>query len=228
MQLHIDSINAYYQHYRAAIENPSDFWLSMAHHFQWHQKPHIGLQGDFHNDPISWFADGVLNITENCVDRHLQLNPIAYIAQPNNPDAQAQNLHYSDVYAHMNQLANALKQLGIQKGDRVIIYMPMIPQAVYAALACARIGAIHSIVFAGFSAQALADRMADAQASCVITADFLYRGSKTIEILDIVREAKRLFANTLPTVVWRTQISTSLHAEEYDYETLVSVEAPHC
>jgi acetyl-CoA synthetase len=187
----IRSLTDYYATYQRSIENPENFWADIASHFQWKKPWKNVLKWDFTTPNIEWFSGGELNITENCLDRHLpqKANQPAVIWEANNPDEPSRIITYQELYESVCQVANALQNLGIQKGDRVCIYMPMIPEAVIAMLACARIGAVHSVVFAGFSSQSLADRINDAAATMVITTDGSYRGNKTLDIKSIVDEA---------------------------------------
>ncbi len=189
---HIKHLEEYFQVYRKSIQNPESFWEEMAEeHFIWQKRWDKVLEWDFKKPEVKWFQGAKLNITQNCIDRHLQskANHTAIIFEPNNPEAPAQHISYQQLYEEVNRFANVLKSEGIRKGDRVCIYLPMIPELAYATLACARIGAIHSVVFAGFSSKALATRIEDARCKMVITADGGYRGSKTIDLKGIVDSA---------------------------------------
>ena len=189
---HIKHLEEYFQVYRKSIREPENFWEEVAEeHFLWRKKWDNVLSWDFKKPEVKWFEGAQLNITENCIDRHLATrgNKTAIIFEPNNPDEAAVHITYKQLYHRVNQFANVLKEQGIKKGDRVCIYVPMIPELAISVLACARIGAIHSVVFAGFSAKALATRINDCDCNMVITADGSYRGAKTIDLKGIVDEA---------------------------------------
>lgn len=188
---HIKSMEHYNEAYKSSVENPEQFWAGIANEFSWKKKWDQLLNWDFDEPNIKWFDGAQLNITENCLDRHLKDrgNKLALIWEPNDPKERFVRLTYRELYEQVCQYANVLKKHGVKKGDRVAIYMPMIPDLSIATLACARIGAVHSIVFAGFSAHALADRINDAQATMVLTSDGLYRGAKEIPVKRIVDEA---------------------------------------
>jgi acetyl-CoA synthetase len=177
--------------YRKSIENPEMFWASVAENFQWHKKWERVLDWNFIEPSVKWFQGAKLNITENCLDRHLEklADKIALIWEPNDPKAAYRKFTYRQLYTEVCRFANVLKAAGVAKGDRVCIYMPMIPELAFALLACARIGAVHSVVFAGFSANALADRINDASAKAVICTDAQSRGQKELPIKNTVDEA---------------------------------------
>src|SRR5690606_4533859 len=187
----IKSLEEYHQRYRESVENPEKFWANVANRFQWHKKPQNILEWDFKDYDVKWFKDGELNITENCIDRHLADHGErpAIIWEPNDPDEHHRVLTYNDLYEKVNQFSHVLKQNGVKKGDRVCIYMGMIPELAIAVLSCARIGAIHSVIFGGFSARSIADRLQDAQAAYVITCDGAYRGSKDIPLKEMIDDA---------------------------------------
>ena len=189
---HIKHLEEYYQVYRKSVRNPELFWEEVAEeHFLWRKKWNNVLSWDFSKPEVKWFEGAKLNITENCIDRHLYLNgdKTAIIFEPNNPDEGALLISYNELHEHVNKMANVLKSKGIKKGDRVCIYLPMIPELVVSLLACARIGAIHSVVFAGFSSIALLTRINDSDCKMVITSDGSFRGAKSIELKSIVDEA---------------------------------------
>ncbi|TXE19642.1 acetate--CoA ligase [Psychroserpens burtonensis] len=189
---HIKHLEEYYQVYRKSVRNPEIFWEEIAEeHFLWRKKWDTVLEWDFATPEVKWFQGAQLNITENCIDRHLATrgDKTAILFEPNNPDDDAEHITYNQLYRRVNQFANVLKEQGVKKGDRVCIYVPMIPELAIATLACARIGAIHSVVFAGFSATALATRINDSDCKIVITSDGSYRGAKTIDLKGIVDEA---------------------------------------
>ena len=189
---HIKHLEEYYQVYRKSIREPENFWEEIAEeHFVWKRKWDKVLDWDFSKPEIKWFEGAQLNITENCIDRHLatRANKTAILFEPNDPNEPAEHISYLELYKRVNKFANVLKEKGIQKGDRVCIYVPMIPELAIAVLACAKIGAIHSVVFAGFSSTALATRINDADCKMVITSDGSYRGTKTLDLKSIVDEA---------------------------------------
>ncbi len=189
---HIKHLEEYYQVYRKSVREPENFWEEVAEeHFLWRKKWNHVLRWDFNKPEVSWFEGAELNITENCIDRHLATrgDKTAILFEPNNPEEGAEHISYRQLYHRVNKMANVLKSKGIQKGDRVCIYIPMIPELAIAVLACARIGAIHSVVFAGFSSTALATRINDSDCKMVITADGSYRGAKTIDLKGIVDDA---------------------------------------
>ncbi len=189
---HIKHLEEYYKVYRKSVREPEVFWEEIAEeHFVWRKRWDKVLSWDFSKPEVKWYEGAKLNITENCIDRHLRTNgnKTAILFEPNNPDEEAQHITYNRLYERVNQFANVLKSQGIQKGDRVCIYLPMIPELAISVLACARIGAIHSVVFAGFSSTALATRINDSDCKMVITSDGSYRGKKTIDLKGIVDEA---------------------------------------
>lgn len=189
---HIKNFPEYFHEYRKSVRNPELFWEEIAEeHFLWRKKWDNVLSWDFTKPEVKWFEGAKLNITENCIDRHLYTNgdKNAIIFEPNNPNEPTEYITYKQLSERVNQFANVLKSQGIQKGDRVCIYLPMIPELAISVLACARIGAIHSVVFAGFSSQALATRIQDSDCKMVITSDGSYRGAKTIDLKGIVDEA---------------------------------------
>lgn len=191
MNLRIKSLQEYHSNYAESIANPEQFWDNIAKTFQWKKPWDKTLEWNFEEPNIKWFINGKLNITENCLDRHLtnNANKTAIIWESNNPNEKSIKLTYQELHEKVCQFANVLKNNGAKKGDRICIYMPMVPELAIATLACARIGAIHSVVFAGFSAKALADRINDATCNIVLTSDESYRGDKIIPIKTIVDEA---------------------------------------
>ncbi|GEP93102.1 acetyl-CoA synthetase [Chitinophaga terrae (ex Kim and Jung 2007)] len=187
----IKSFEEYQQTYQQSVMDPEGFWANVADHFYWRRKWDKVLEWNFKDPEIKWFSGGKLNITENCLDRHLGTlaNSPAIIWEPNDPEERHRVLTYRELYNKVCQFANVLKNNGVKRGDRVCIYMGMIPELAIAMLACARIGAIHSIVFGGFSAQSIADRIQDAQCSLVITCDGAYRGAKDIPLKSVIDDA---------------------------------------
>jgi acetyl-CoA synthetase len=181
----------YQEAYRKSVEQPEEFWAEVANDFTWRKKWSKVLEWDFHKPEVKWFMGAKLNITENCLDRHLpdRAEQTAIIWEPNNPSDESKYITYRELFDHVCRAANMLKAQGVKKGDRVCIYMPMIPETAYAMLACARIGVVHSVVFAGFSSGSLIDRINDAECKLVLTTDGAYRGDKTINLKSIVDEA---------------------------------------
>lgn len=187
----ISSLEDYKNTYQKSIENPEAFWDEIAKTFTW-KKPYTKvLDWNFKEPHIQWFADGQLNITENCLDRHLETkgNQIALIFEPNDPSQSVRKYTYNQLHQEVMNFAQVLLNQGIAKGDRVCIYMGMVPELTIAVLACARIGAIHSVIFGGFSAQSITDRLIDAQAEFIITQDAAYRGNKTILLKSVIDDA---------------------------------------
>jgi acetyl-CoA synthetase len=191
MSISIKTFDDYQSAYRKSIEEPESFWAEIAKDFNWRKTWDKVLEWDFYKPKVKWFIGGKLNITENCIDRHLasRANQTAIVWEPNDPKNEAKKITYKELHEHVCRVANMLKSHGIKKGDRVCIYMPMVPEATYAILGCARIGAVHSVVFAGFSAGSLADRINDSGCKLVLTTDGAYRGDKTINLKAIVDEA---------------------------------------
>ncbi len=191
MNFQITSEAEYQAAYKKSVDQPEAFWDEIASNFHWREKWHTTLKWNFETPDIRWFDGAKLNITENCLDRHLEQrgNKIALIWEPNDPKERALRYTYRELYQNVNKMANILKNMGVKKGDRVCIYLPMIPELSFTVLACARIGAIHSVVFAGFSANSVADRINDSQCSVVVTSDGLNRGAKQIPVKSVVDEA---------------------------------------
>lgn len=195
---------SYKQNHKDSIADPDTFWGNLAEqNFLWKSKWSKVLEFDFLTPKIEWFKGAKLNITENCLDRHLEDNgnKTAIVFEPNDPSEESELISYSQLHKRVNQFANVLKSKGVEKGDRVCIYLPMIPELSIAVLACARIGAIHSVVFAGFSATALATRINDCDCKIVITSDGSFRGAKTIDLKGIVDEALQQCPNVSTVLV---------------------------
>jgi len=201
----ITSPSEYQQVYKESVEQPEKFWESVASDFTWRKKWETVLEWDFSKPEVKWFVGGKLNITENCIDRHLadKANQTAIIWEPNDPKAKALHITYQQLHDNVCQVANMLKNHGVKKGDRVCIYLPMIPEAAYAILACARVGAVHSVVFAGFSSGSLVDRINDAGCKVVLTSDGSFRGDKTIDLKSIVDEAVQKCPGVEATIVYK-------------------------
>ena len=192
---HINSTKKYNNSYKKSVENPEVFWGELASkNFIWNEKWSKVVDFDFNKAKISWFKNAKLNITVNCLDRHAESDPnkTAIIFEPNNPDEKNKSYTYSELLKEVCKMANVLKKLGVKKGDRVCIYLPMIPELAFSVLACARIGAIHSVVFAGFSSNALATRIDDCESTLIITSDGSFRGDKTLNLKKIVDDALKI------------------------------------
>ena len=192
MHPRIRTTEEYYADYQQSVEDPDAFWAAAAAPFTWRKKWDTVRGGKFSPAGTStWYAGARLNVSENCLDRHLATrgNKLALIFEPNDPKTRHLRLTYRELHERVGRFANVLKNNGAQKGDRIIVYLPMIPELAVAVLACARIGAVHSVVFAGFSATAIADRVNDTQAAFVLTADGLNRGPKQIPVKAVVDEA---------------------------------------
>ena len=203
--MEIKSFQEYKEAYQQSIENPAAFWDSIGEQFYWQQKWSKTLEYDWSKPETKWFIGGRLNITENCLDRHLESrgDQTAIIWEPNDSRDKAQYVSYKELHRKVCQFANVLKANGVAKGDRVCIYMPMVLELTVAVLACARIGAIHSVVFAGFSASALAARINDAECKILVTADGSYRGNKTTPLKDISDEALKECPSICKTIVYK-------------------------
>ena len=189
---HIKTFEAYKAAYKASIDNPADFWAAIAsENFVWRKPWNDVLSWDFSTPEVKWFEGAKLNITENCIDRHLERrgDKTAILFEPNDPTSLPEHITYRELHERVCKFANVLKEKGIEKGDRVCIYLPMIPELAISVLACARIGAIHSVVFAGFSANALATRINDCDCKIVLTSDGSFRGNKILDLKSIVDEA---------------------------------------
>ncbi len=193
----------YHEAWRRSVEQPEAFWEDIARSFIWRKPWEKTLEWEFSTPSVKWFIGGKLNITENCLDRHLadRGDQTAIIWEPNDPAEPQRRFTYRELYAEVNKLANALKALGVQKGDRVCFYMPMVPELAMGLLACARIGAVHSVVFAGFSASALADRIKDASCKLVICSDYNRRGAKNIPVKQVVDEALAMGCDSVEKVL---------------------------
>ncbi|NDI99103.1 acetate--CoA ligase [Flavobacterium sp. LaA7.5] len=188
----VGSLEQYFKHYNKSLREPRKFWDRIAdENFTWYQKWDKVVEFDMQEAEIKWFLNAKVNITKNCIDRHLAKRgeKTAIIFEPNNPNEEALHITYNQLYDRVCKMANVLREQGIQKGDRVCIYLPMIAELAIAVLACARIGAIHSVVFAGFSASAVTSRINDSGCKMVITSDGGFRGSKTIDLKGIIDEA---------------------------------------
>lgn len=203
MRFRIKNLKEYQEAYRRSVESPAEFWTDQAEHFKWKKRWDKVLEWNFDEPKIEWFKGGKMNITENCLDRHLEdkADLTALIWEPNEPTLAVRRFSYKELHEEVCRTANALKNIGVGKGDRVCFYMPMVPELAIGVLACARIGAIHSVVFAGFSANALADRIKDADCSVVICSDYNRRGNKTIPVKAVVDEALSMGCDTIKHVI---------------------------
>jgi len=210
--MRIKTFEEYKVAYQQSVDDPEGFWAEVAQQFQWRKPWKKVLSWDFQEARTKWFEGGVMNITENALDRHLaeRGDQPAIIWEPNNPEDQAVTLTYHVLFEQVCRFANVLKKHGVKKGDRICIYLPMVPELAVAVLACARIGAVHSVVFGGFSAKSIADRINDAECSMVITSDGAFRGSKVIPMKDTVDEALVQCA-TVEKVIVLTRTRTPVH-----------------
>ena len=225
------SIEKYFEEYKLSIDDPEKFWSDKASSLSWIKNFSTVKESTFNDDVnIKWFNGGSLNVSYNCIDRHLKErgNKVAIIWEADTPN-ESKKITYNDLHSEVCKFANGLKSLGVKKGDRVTIYLPMIPEAAYAMLACARIGAIHSVVFGGFAPDSLRDRIVDCGSSTVITANEGLRGGKTIPLLSNVRSATTdldIIENVV--IVNRTNKEINYHEKEVSYEDLVSNQSNKC
>lgn len=227
--LQINTFAEYKKAYRQSVVEPEAFWDEIAETFTWHKKWDKTLEWDFNNPQVKWFQGGKLNITENCLDRHLDTigNKTAIIWEPNDPNEESRFITYKQLFVKVSRFANVLKNNGIKKGDRVCIYMPMIPELAIAMLACARIGAVHSIVFAGFSSQAIAKRINDSECKMLITANEVYRGTKRINLKAICDDALEHTPSVETVLVYRRTVEPTEMTKGRDkfwFEELQKVE----
>ncbi|MEQ8478552.1 acetate--CoA ligase [Fulvivirga sp.] len=209
----IQTLTGYFHEYGKSVTNPEEFWAKIADSFHWQKRWDKVVEWDFKGPDVKWFVNAKLNITENIFERNMYTlgDKPAIIWEPNDPKEQNQIITYKELFHKVNQFANAMKAQGVGKGDRVIIYMPMVPEAAVAMLACARIGAIHSVVFAGFSSSALADRINDCSAKMVLTSDGNFRGTKSIPVKPVVDEALEKTSTVEKVIVFqRTHENVSM------------------
>ncbi len=203
MTYQIKDLADYQSTYARSVEDPEGFWAEQAETFTWRKKWDTVLEWDFDGPDVKWYKGGKLNITENCLDRHVadRGDDTALIWEPNDTDAGIKTYTYIELLEAVCKVGNALREQGVQKGDRVVFYMPMVPELAIGVLACARIGAVHSVVFAGFSAQALADRINDAQAKVVICSDYNSRGAKDIPVKAVVDDAMAIGCPSVERII---------------------------
>lgn len=215
MTTQIKSFEQYQEVYQKSVENPEAFWAEQANSFTWRKKWDQVLDWDFKKPSVKWFVGGKLNITENCLDRHLETrgDKTAIIWEPNEPGNPTIKYTYKELHTEVCKFSNVLKANGITKGDRVCFYMPMVAELAIAVLACARIGAVHSVVFAGFSAKALADRVKDAEAKMIITSDGNYRGAKSIPVKAVVDAALEQGCTSVETVIVYQRTNTEVEMQ---------------
>ncbi|HRJ35129.1 MAG TPA: AMP-binding protein, partial [Flavobacteriales bacterium] len=231
--------------YQQSVSDPARFWDAVASSFVWRKKWDTIIDGDFSSADIRWFQGAKFNITENCLDRHLEVNgnKLAFIWEPNDPNEEERRFTYKELFNEVCKCANMLRNNGVKKGDRVCIYLPMVPEAVISMLACARIGAIHSVVFGGFSAASLAGRMQDCDNVVLITSDGAYRGDKEISLKKVADDALELCPSVKKVIVlqrtgaivnmeegrdqwWHDAMngmSTQCEAEEMDAEDILFI-----
>jgi len=229
----ISNLEEYHQAYQKSIKQPAQFWEEIAQNFTWKKKWDSVLEWNFKDPKIEWFNGAQLNITENCLDRHLKNfgDQAAIIWEPNNPNEQNRVLTYNDLYKKVCQFSHVLKNNGVKKGDTVCIYMGMIPELAIAVLSCARIGAIHSVVFGGFSAQSISDRLHDAKSEFVITCDGAFRGQKTIPLKSVIDEALISCPFVKRVIVYsRTQIPLNMieGRDTWWEEEIKKIETENC
>ena len=229
----ISNLEEYHQAYQKSIKQPAQFWEEIAQNFTWKKKWDSVSEWNFKDPKIEWFKGAQLNITENCLDRHLNKfgNQAAIIWEPNNPDEPSRELTYNDLYKQVCQFSHVLKNNGVKKGDTVCIYMGMIPELAIAVLSCARIGAIHSVVFGGFSAQSISDRLHDAKSEFVITCDGAFRGQKNIPLKSVIDEALISCPFVKRVIVYsRTQIPLNMieGRDTWWEEEIKKIETKNC
>jgi len=229
----ISNLEEYHQAYQKSIKQPAEFWEEIAQNFTWKKKWDSVLKWNFKDPKIEWFKGAQLNITENCLDRHLNKfgDQAAIIWEPNNPNEQNRVLTYNDLYKKVCQFSHVLKNNGVKKGDTVCIYMGMIPELAIAVLSCARIGAIHSVVFGGFSAQSISDRLHDAKSEFVITCDGAFRGQKNIPLKSVIDEALISCPFVKRVIVYsRTQIPLNMieGRDTWWEEEIKKIETKNC
>ncbi|MDA9563363.1 acetate--CoA ligase [Flavobacteriales bacterium] len=230
MTAKINTFEEYQSEYAKSVTDPEGFWAEKANSFSWQQPWNNTLEWNFEEPNIKWFEGGKLNITENCLDRHLaeRGDKTAILWEPNSPQEEAVHITYSELHQRVCAFANVLKNNGAKKGDRICLYLPMVPELAIAVLACARIGAIHSVVFAGFSAKALADRINDATCNILVTADGGFRGAKTIDLKSIADEALQNCSSIQKSIVLKrinSEVTMSAGRDVWLHEELTKVDS---
>ena len=228
----LNSWQQYLSNYKRSIESPELFWEDIAESFEWKKKWDKVLEWNFEEPDVKWFNGGQLNITENCLDRHLEKigDKVAFHWVPNSKSDKARKITYRDLHTEVCKFSNVLVKNGVKKGDRVCLYMPMVPELVIAVLACARVGAIHSVVFAGFSAQSLSERINDCSCNLLITADGAFRGSKTIDLKSIVDESL-LTCNSVKKVIvlkrTKTEVPIIAGRDVWWHDEMINISSNH-
>ncbi len=233
MTYQISDLEDYKDTYKKSVDNPELFWKEQAEYFTWFEPFTEVCKWNFDEPDVKWYLNGKTNITYNCLDVHLldKADQTAIIWEPNDPKDKVKKYTYQQLHDEVCRCANAMKSRGIQKGDRVIFYMPMVAELAIGILACARIGAVHSVVFAGFSAQALADRVEDSQAKMIVCTDYNKRGAKTIPVKAVVDEAMDIGCNSVSTVmVYRNTDKEVNWSDDIDiwWSDTVSIQSPYC
>jgi len=215
----VSTLNGYLHEYQKSVAQPEAFWNNLAGHFHWRKQPESVLDWDFETPEVKWFSGGKLNLTENIFERQLfyRRDQVAFYWEPNDPEEKALAITYGELFERVGRFANVLKARGVKKGDRVALYMPMVPELAVAMLACARLGAIHSVVFGGFSAQALADRLEDSDCKVLVTSDGGYRGAKTVPLKAIADEAMERVDVVKTAIVLRRTGEDIMMQEGRDY-----------
>lgn len=230
--MRITTFEEYKHAYKKSVDAPENFWAEIADHFRWKKKWDKVLDWDFDQPNVKWFINGKLNITENCIDRHLpeKANDVAFYFEQNEAGKPNEKITYQQLHDEVCKLANVLKTFGVKKGDRVCIYLPMVPQAVYTLLACARIGAVHSVVFGGFSAQSLRDRINDSNCKVVLTSDGAYRGNKTIPMKTTVDEALKSCPSVEKVLVFKRtgEQVNMLEGRDFEWSSQLEKQSPVC
>ncbi|WP_114751552.1 acetate--CoA ligase [Pleomorphovibrio marinus] len=226
----IHTLSGYFHEYQKSIAQPEEFWARVADSFHWKKRWDKVLEWDFDGPDVKWFQNAKLNITENILERHLYTlgDRPAIIWEPNEPDEEGRTLTYKELYLEVCRFANVLLGKGVKKGDKVIIYMPMVPEAAIAMLACARVGAVHSVVFAGFSSTSLSDRINDCEAKMVLTSDGNFRGSKSIPVKAVVDEALEKTSTVESVIVYqrtKTEVDMKSGRDYWWHESLEGVSA---
>ncbi|MBA3662732.1 MAG: acetate--CoA ligase [Bacteroidetes bacterium] len=230
--MQINTFEEYQKAYDKSVKEPEAFWSDIAEKFSWQKKWDNVLEWNFKEPDVKWFINGKLNITENCIDRHLpeKAGTVAFYFEENEIGKPSREITYQQLHDEVCKLANVLKSFGVQKGDRVCIYLPMVPEAVFSLLACARIGAVHSVVFGGFSAQSLQDRINDSSCKVVLTSDGAFRGNKTIPMKPTVDEALKQCSSIEKVLVLnRTGEKVNMQqGRDFEWKEQVSKQSPQC